>query len=339
MGREEYCKQISLACVGSAQCLGHTGFAPTHGVCSFPVYTAQAPGLSAGELSKAHPGFCALPRSKLLRFSFSGTPQRHRLGWACVLCLSQVRAAQVTSWPAHCPRWSVCLISLGPATRFPGCAAGAPPQVCRVSPLGADIFSSSWFCCHLKFQNSPQTHWCEGFLVFGNVSSFTTPPLGWVPTPNSFVSLFVSYILSYLLPKRMGCLFGCLVSSASIQKLFCGICSPFKWSFDEFVGEKVVSPSYSSTILRLPQNLYFEGTSQHESPVKILTVWYDKTNSTQCNQSHMNLISSSFISKSVPVSHNTVITFEINRFMSPLFESCHVLCEAHLTKDRRQIPL
>ena len=66
---------------------------------------------------------------------------------------------------------------------------------------------------------------------------------------------------------------------------------------------------------------------------------YDKTNSTQCNQSHMSLIYSSFISKSVPVSHNTVITFEVNRFMYPLFESCHELCEAHLTKDRRQILL
>ena len=28
-----------------------------------------------------------------------------------------------------------------------------------------------------------------------------------------------------------------------------GICLAFKCSFDEFVGEKVVSPSYSSTIL------------------------------------------------------------------------------------------
>ena len=38
------------------------------------------------------------------------------------------------------------------------------------------------------------------------------------------------------------------MSSASIQKLFCGIYSTFKCSFDEFVGEKVFSPSYSSTI-------------------------------------------------------------------------------------------
>ena len=62
-------------------------------------------------------------------------------------------------------------------------------------------------------------------------------------------SLFIFYILSYLLSKTMGCLSGCLMSSVSIQKLFCGICSAFKCSFDEFVGEKVVSQSYYSSIL------------------------------------------------------------------------------------------
>ena len=50
----------------------------------------------------------------------------------------------------------------------------------------------------------------------------------------------------------MGCFFGCLMSSAGFQKLFCGICLAFKCSFDEFVPEKVVSPSYSSTILAPP---------------------------------------------------------------------------------------
>ena len=43
----------------------------------------------------------------------------------------------------------------------------------------------------------------------------------------------------------MGCFSGCLMSSAGIQKLFCGIYSVFKCSFDEFVGEKVVSLSSS----------------------------------------------------------------------------------------------
>ena len=87
---------ITGLCGECSQCLGHTGFAPAHGVCVFLVYTAQAPGCSAGKLSKVGPGLCALPRSKPLRFRFSGTPQRHRLSWACVLCPSHVQAAQVT---------------------------------------------------------------------------------------------------------------------------------------------------------------------------------------------------------------------------------------------------
>ena len=41
--------------------------------------------------------------------------------------------------------------------------------------------------------------------------------------------------------EDLGCFSGCLMSSAGIQKLFCGIYSVFKWSFDEFVGEKVFS--------------------------------------------------------------------------------------------------
>ena len=117
----------------------------------------------------------------------------------------------------------------------------------------------SWLFCPLKFQNSLQTYQWEGFLVFGNFSSFMTPSPGWVSVPNSTVSLFIFSILSYLLSKTMGCLSGCLVSSTSVQKLFCGICSAFKWSFDEFVGRKVVSPSYSSAILGPLRSVFSKG--------------------------------------------------------------------------------
>ena len=55
----------------------------------------------------------------------------------------------------------------------------------------------------------------------------------------------------------MGCFSGHLMSSASDQKLFCEICSAFNYSFDEFVGEKVVSPSYSSAILAPPQKCMY----------------------------------------------------------------------------------
>ena len=60
-----------------------------------------------------------------------------------------------------------------------------------------------------------------------------------------------------LLSNTMGCFSGCLMSSAGIQKLFCGIYSAFKCSFDEFFWEKVVSLFCSSGILGLPPNFIF----------------------------------------------------------------------------------
>ena len=90
MGRVEHCKQISLVCVGEClQCMDHTGFAPVHNAYAFPVYTFQAVGWFAGVLSEAGPGLLALPRSKLLRFRFLGTPQRHRGPTFCALPLSE----------------------------------------------------------------------------------------------------------------------------------------------------------------------------------------------------------------------------------------------------------
>ena len=78
------------------------------------------------------------------------------------------------------------------------------------------------------------------------------------------LSLFLSFIFfSYLLSKTMGHFSGCLMSSAGSQKLFCGIYSVFKCSFDGFVGEKVISPSYSSTILGPPPQIVFLETLFH----------------------------------------------------------------------------
>ena len=58
----------------------------------------------------------------LFRFRHSGSPQRHRLGWACVLRSSQVRAAQVMRCLASA---NVVTYRL-PATRLSGCKTGAP---------------------------------------------------------------------------------------------------------------------------------------------------------------------------------------------------------------------
>ena len=78
------------------------------------------------QLSEAGPGLRALPRSKPFRFRFSGTPQRRRLSWTCVLCPSQVRAAQATrclasTVPPKCgvsyhlphPSRSICWVAAG----------------------------------------------------------------------------------------------------------------------------------------------------------------------------------------------------------------------------------
>ena len=121
---------ITGMCGECLQCLGHTGFAPAHSVCDFPVYTAQASDCSAVELSKAAPGLRALPRYKPFRFRFSGTPQRHRLCWTafCALprseqlrqpCLVSARS-QLGGAPDHlpgpspsvswvCSEWKSCL--------------------------------------------------------------------------------------------------------------------------------------------------------------------------------------------------------------------------------------
>ena len=50
----------------------------------FPSLHCSGSRLLCWELSEAGTGLHALPRSKPLKFRFSGTPQRCRLGWACI---------------------------------------------------------------------------------------------------------------------------------------------------------------------------------------------------------------------------------------------------------------
>ena len=82
-----------------------------------------------------------------------------------------------------------------PARCWPTGASG--PLLCWEFWLGNTFCGVFWFFlssllhCPLRFQNYPQTHQWEGFLVFGNFFSFTTPSLGWVSVPNSFVSVFI----------------------------------------------------------------------------------------------------------------------------------------------------
>ena len=79
------------------QYMDHTSFAPAHGggLC-FPGLHCSGSRLLCRGTVQSRPCVHAFSRSKLLRFRFSGTPHGHRLGWVCVLCPSQVQAAQVT---------------------------------------------------------------------------------------------------------------------------------------------------------------------------------------------------------------------------------------------------
>ena len=168
-GGKDTANKYSWHVLGSA-CTVWTalGLPQLKAACASWVHTAQAPGCSAGALSTVGPVFCALSRSKLLRFS--GNPQAHRLSWACILWPSQVQAAQVTRclW-AHCPRWTVRQSPrqsrpLG----FPGVPVRAPSQVCRMSPLRTDLrLRPSW---RMSTVQDPRKMWlATGTLLTHNL--------------------------------------------------------------------------------------------------------------------------------------------------------------------------
>ena len=94
MGREECCKQITLASVGSAPSVSGTLGLPPLTACVLSLSTLlRLSRLPCRDLSEASPGLYAHPRSKPLSFGYSSQEQT----WlACVLCPSQVLAARAT---------------------------------------------------------------------------------------------------------------------------------------------------------------------------------------------------------------------------------------------------
>ena len=67
---------VTGLCGEHSQCSSHTGFAPPCGHVCFPRLHCSGSRLLYREWA-----LCCL------RFQFSGTPQKHGLAWACVLCL------------------------------------------------------------------------------------------------------------------------------------------------------------------------------------------------------------------------------------------------------------
>ena len=97
---------VTGVCGGTRSVPATLGLPPAHGVCASPSTRLRVQAALQG----AGPELHALPRPKPLRFQFSGTPQKPRLSWACVLCLP---------WPEQ--------------LRHPGARRARSPRVQRAS--------------------------------------------------------------------------------------------------------------------------------------------------------------------------------------------------------------
>ena len=103
--------------------------------------------------------------------------------------------------------------------------------------------------------------------------SLLLPVIGFIFTVVSKLLLLYSTIDKTSPFEDLGCFSECLMSFGSIQKLFCGIYSAFKCSFDDFVGEKVFSLSYSSAILAPSLKAeFFENFLSYTTKVHIVKV-------------------------------------------------------------------
>ena len=105
--------------------------------------------------TKTGPGMRALPRAEPLRFRFPGTPQRRRLGWACVLCPHRsellrppgawrAQSPQVGGAPYHLPgpSRSVSWVAAGASASGVPCVSSGelisgcdPPSGCQLSRI------------------------------------------------------------------------------------------------------------------------------------------------------------------------------------------------------------
>ena len=112
-------------------------------------------------------------------------------------------------------------------------------------------YVAHWYSKTPHRQASERVSWC----------SETSPPSQVPPQYGSpsltLLSLFLSFMFcSTSLRRELAAFLGAWCPLPAFR-LFCGSCLAFKWSLDEFVPEKKVSPSYSFTFLTLPQQDIF----------------------------------------------------------------------------------
>ena len=123
-GREGRCRQISLVCVGSTRSVPATlGLPPLTGACFSRLHC------SGSQLLYMEWGL------HCMRFQFWGTPQKHGLDWACVLCLPRPeQLRQPGACRAHSPRVRCAFSPPWSQPQFPRAPVGC---VCLMSTLGS----------------------------------------------------------------------------------------------------------------------------------------------------------------------------------------------------------
>ena len=108
-----------------------------------------------------------------------------------------------------------------------------------------------------RLRNSPTStthslHLQRGFLVCGNLSSFTAPFHWCRSRPYSFFSVIYFFFCPTQVRGGVSCLLGSLTSSASVQWVFYRSSSTCRCISDVSVRRKVISASYSSAIFQTP---------------------------------------------------------------------------------------
>ena len=140
--REGGALQADIAVCGEhSPCSGHTGFAPAHGCLCFPRLCCSGSRMLYMEQAL-----------RCMRFQFLGTPQKHGLGWACILCLSCPSSSGSQElvrrtlpgcgvpYPLHGPCLSFCARQSGAPCVCSPERASNPPGGCRPSRISGSLW-------------------------------------------------------------------------------------------------------------------------------------------------------------------------------------------------------
>ena len=121
--------------------------------------------------------------------------------------------------------------------------AGISP-LCSLHPCCCTLLRGSEASLHTHPPSPPVNGLpsvCKLFLLHSSLPEVQVPSL-------FFCLCFSFFLLPYQGTWGVSCLLESLRSSASVQYVFYRNCSTCRCSFDVFVGRKVISTSYSSTI-------------------------------------------------------------------------------------------